>query len=158
IYVDGVRVNSATGQGPVAANTSSFGGQNSQVGGRLNDLNPDDIESIEVISGPAAATIYGTEAASGVVQIITKRGRSGDKIAKSFRTEIGSMYFRDAETRVPTNYAKDASGTLVQWNGIKAESDSGRSVFRTGLTRQYVGTASGGRDVMRYYVSSAYEN
>ena len=38
----------------------------------MTGLNPNDIESIEVIKGPAASTIYGTEAASGVIQIITK--------------------------------------------------------------------------------------
>jgi TonB-linked SusC/RagA family outer membrane protein len=157
IYVDGVRVNNASGQGPVAV-PGGLAGQGSQVGGRLNDINPDDIESIEVISGPAAATIYGTEAASGVIQIITKHGRSGDKPALSFRMETGSLYFRDAEGRLPTNLAKDATGTLIAWNAVKAERDSGRSLFRTGLTRQYVGTASGGRDIMRYYLSSAYEN
>jgi TonB-linked SusC/RagA family outer membrane protein len=158
VYVDGVRVNNASSQGPVAV-PGGLAGQGSQVGGRLNDLNPDDIESIEVISGPAAATIYGTEAASGVIQIITKRGRSGDKPALSFRMETGSLYFRDAEGRLPTNYAKDrTSGAVVTWNGVKAEADSGRSLFRTGLTRRYIGSASGGRDVMRYYASSAYEN
>ena len=158
VYIDGVRANNASGQGPQAANSASLGGQGSQVGGRLNDLNPDDIESIEVISGPAAATIYGTEGSSGVIQIITKRGRSGEKPAMSFRTEIGSMYFRDAEGRIPTNYARDASGNLVLWNGVKAEADSGRPIFRTGLTRRYIGAASGGRDIIRYYVSSLYEN
>jgi len=157
VYVDGVRVNSVSSQGPVAV-SGSLGGQGSQVGGRLNDLNPDDIESIEVISGPAAATIYGTEAASGVIQIITKHGRSGDKPALSFRMETGSLYFRDAEERLPTNYAKDGAGTLVAWNGVKAERDSGHTLFRTGLTRRYISAASGGRDIMRYYVSSAYEN
>ena len=54
IYIDGIRVNSASGTGPVAV-AGGLGGQGSQVGGRLNDINPDDIESIEVISGPAAA-------------------------------------------------------------------------------------------------------
>ena len=157
IYLDGVRVNSASGQGPVAV-SGGLAGQGSQVGGRLNDLNPDDIESIEVISGPAAATIYGTEAASGVIQIITKHGRSGDKPQLSFRMETGSLYFHDAEGRLPTNYVKDASGNLVAWNAVKAEHDSGNTLFRTGLTRRYIGAASGGRDIMRYYVSSAYEN
>jgi TonB-dependent SusC/RagA subfamily outer membrane receptor len=43
----------------------------------LNDFNPNDIESIEIIKGPAAATLYGTEASSGVIQIITKKGSTG---------------------------------------------------------------------------------
>jgi TonB-linked SusC/RagA family outer membrane protein len=157
VYVDGVRINAASGTGPVGV-AGRLAGQGSQVGGRLNDLNPDDIESIEVISGPAAATIYGTEAASGVIQIITKRGRSAEKPELSFRMETGSLYFHDAENRLPTNYAKDKSGNLVLWNAVKQEADSGRSLFRTGMTRRYIGAASGGRDAIRYYLSSAYEN
>jgi TonB-linked SusC/RagA family outer membrane protein len=156
LYIDGVRANNNSGTGPVAV-TGGFAGQGSQVGGRLNDINPDDIESIEVISGPAAATIYGTEAASGVIQIITKRGRSGDKPAMSFRMETGSLYFRDAENRIEPNYARNGTDIVV-WNGVKQEADSGRPLFRTGLTRRYIGTASGGQSAMRYYASGAYEN
>jgi TonB-dependent SusC/RagA subfamily outer membrane receptor len=67
LYVDGVRVDNASATGPVQI---GFGSQNSQVANRLNDINPEDIESIEIIKGPAAASIYGTEAANGVIQII----------------------------------------------------------------------------------------
>ena len=49
-------------------------GQNTSA---LDAINPSDIESIEVVKGPAAATLYGTEAAAGVIQIFTKRGVSG---------------------------------------------------------------------------------
>src|SRR5690606_29363750 len=66
IYVDGVRVDNAQATGPTI---QAFG---SSVISRWNDFNPDDIESIEVIKGPAAATLYGTEAAKGVVHIITR--------------------------------------------------------------------------------------
>ena len=124
----------------------------------MNDINPDDIESIEVISGPAAATIYGTEAASGVIQIITKRGRALDKPELTFRMEEGSLYFRDAAGRVPTNYLKDKSGNIVTWNGVQSEADSGRPIFKTGLTRQYNGAVSGGHDATRYYLAAGYEN
>jgi TonB-linked SusC/RagA family outer membrane protein len=154
IYVDGIRVNNASATGP---SSGSFAGQGARVGGRLNDINPDDIESIEVISGPAAATIYGTEAASGVIQIITKRGRA-DKPELAFRSEIGSLYFKDAATRVPTNYAKDKSGAIVPWNGVQQEADSGRPIFKTGMTRQYNASLSGGHEATRYYFAAGYEN
>ena len=68
IYVDGVRI---------------FNGRTStSVAGRqfvspFNDINPADIERIEVVKGPAATTLYGTEASGGVIQIFTKRGREG---------------------------------------------------------------------------------
>jgi TonB-linked SusC/RagA family outer membrane protein len=159
LYVDGVRVNNATGSGPsgVSGGGSSFGAQNITVVGRLNDINPEDIESIEVIKGPAAATIYGTEAANGVIQIITKKGAAG-RTDFNIQVEEGSLWFRDAEGRVPTNYFKDASGAIVTWNGVKQEKDAGNPIFRTGQTRTYTGSLSGGRDLLRYYLSSAYQN
>jgi TonB-dependent SusC/RagA subfamily outer membrane receptor len=64
-YVDGIRIESGNIE---AASTY-------QGGNALDFLNPDDIESIEVIKGPAAATLYGADAANGVIQIITKKGR-----------------------------------------------------------------------------------
>ena len=69
LYVDGVRVNNDDSSGP-----NIRGGR---MANRMNDINPNDIESIEIIKGPAAATLYGTEASAGVIQIITKKGVSG---------------------------------------------------------------------------------
>ena len=69
IYIDGVRMDSDPRRGP-----GQRGGSNVSA---LNDIHPDDIASIEIIKGPAAATLYGTEASNGVIQIITKRGASG---------------------------------------------------------------------------------
>ena len=54
-------------------NQAGFG----QSGGRFNDINPNDIESIEIVKGPSAATLYGTDAANGVLVIKTKRGATG---------------------------------------------------------------------------------
>src|SRR5260221_288454 len=89
LFVDGVRVNNATNAGPVAP-AGRLGGQASNVSGRLNDISPDDIESIEIIKGPAASTIYGTEAASGVIQIITKRGAAGNRPQTSLSSHLGA--------------------------------------------------------------------
>src|SRR5690606_21674561 len=69
IYVGGIRVDNDAQVGPTVVRASRAS--------RLNDFDPDDIESIEVIKGPAAATLYGTEASAGVIQIITKKGISG---------------------------------------------------------------------------------
>jgi TonB-linked SusC/RagA family outer membrane protein len=156
LYIDGVRINNATAAGPVAPG-GRLGGQASNVAGRLNDISPDDIESIEIIKGPAAATIYGTEAANGVIQIITKRG-SGITPQVTLHLQTGAIYFRNAEGRVPTNFARDASGNIVTWNGVQTEAARGTPIFKTGQTRQYTGSVSGGRDAMSYYISGAYEN
>jgi len=64
--VDGVRFESGT----VSLNSqTSFS--------MLNSLNPDEIEDIEIVKGPSAATLYGTAAANGVVVVTTKKGRAG---------------------------------------------------------------------------------
>lgn len=70
LIVDGVRANSDI----AGTGTIGVGGQQSS---RLNDINPDDIEAVEIIKGPAAAALYGTAASNGVLQIRTKRGRAG---------------------------------------------------------------------------------
>ena len=72
LVVDGVRM----------ANTTTLAGASLQAGygqsgGRFNDIDPNDIEAIEIVKGPSAATLYGTDAANGVLVIRTKRGRNG---------------------------------------------------------------------------------
>lgn len=79
IYVDGIRVrNTGTTYQDEAGQSSS----------PLGDIHPDDIERIEVIKGAAASTLYGTEAAGGVIQIFTKRGASGSA-AWSMGVDVG---------------------------------------------------------------------
>ncbi|WP_337172498.1 SusC/RagA family TonB-linked outer membrane protein [Gemmatimonas aurantiaca] len=82
VFVDGVRLNEAfTGSG-----------QSGQQYDRFNDLNPEEIESIELVKGPAAATLYGADASAGVIQIITKKGRAGSNtFSQNIRLEGGQM-------------------------------------------------------------------
>ena len=80
IYVDGVRIDNRTED---AGSVSTD---------RLMDINPQDIERIEVIKGAAAATLFGTEASSGVIQIFTKRGITGAP-RYSFSTDLQSLNF-----------------------------------------------------------------
>lgn len=157
LYIDGVRVNNASAAGPVAP-AGRLGGQASNVSGRLNDINPEDIESIEIVKGPAAATLYGTEAANGVIQIITKKGATSGAPAVKLQVQDGLIWFRDAANRVPTNYMRNTAGEIIAWNGVQAEADRGTPIFSTGQTRQYAGSVSGGRDVVRYYASGSFEN
>jgi TonB-linked SusC/RagA family outer membrane protein len=157
IYIDGVRVNNQTGGGPATNAALAFGAQNSQIAGRLNDISPEEIESIQIIKGPAAATIYGTEAANGVIQIITKKGSVGKPVV-TLSIQDGSIYFRDAAGRVPTNYIKDASGTVVAYNGVSAQKDLGTPIFKTGQSRQYNLGLSGGAGAAKYYLATSYEN
>ncbi len=157
LFIDGVRVSNATSAGPVAP-PGRLGGQGSNVSGRLNDISPEDIESIEIIKGPAAATIYGTEAANGVIQIITKKGTAGARPQTSLVIEQGTISMRDAAGRVPTNYLKDPSGAIVTWNGVEEEKARGTPIYKTGQTRKYNASLSGGREALTYYVSTSYQN
>jgi TonB-linked SusC/RagA family outer membrane protein len=155
IYIDGVRVNTSTGLGAAGG---GLGQQGSSVGGRLNDINPEDIESIEIIKGPAAATIYGTQAMSGVIQIITKRGALGQGPQFNLRTQYGSVFFRDAENRVPTNLMRDAAGNVVEWNAVRQERELGNPLFRRGHVRNVHGSVSGGTEAFRYRASALVED
>jgi TonB-dependent starch-binding outer membrane protein SusC len=76
IYVDGVRLRSDGYQRNVPP-TGSVLRSGNDIASPINDINPADIERVEIIKGAAAATLYGTEAAAGVIQIFTKRGHSG---------------------------------------------------------------------------------
>ncbi len=85
-YVDGIRMTSGTYGGFGTSNNTT------RETSALDMLNPEDIESIEVIKGPAAATLYGADAAAGVVQIITKKGRAGQQgIQWNLRAEAGRI-------------------------------------------------------------------
>uniref|UniRef100_UPI0040491F6D TonB-dependent receptor domain-containing protein n=1 Tax=Fulvivirga sp. TaxID=1931237 RepID=UPI0040491F6D len=87
IYIDGVRVdNRSLGNGN-AVGTNATGGASSSA---LSDLPIESIERIEVIKGGAAATLYGSDAANGVIQIFTKKGTSG-KATFNFETQQGIM-------------------------------------------------------------------
>jgi len=157
IYIDGVRVSNRTGGGPTTFGNGGFGSQNAGVVGRLNDINPDEIESIQIIKGPAAATIYGTEAANGVIQIITKKGSSG-KPVWNLQVQQGGVYFRDPEGRLPTNLAPDSTGAITSYNGIRAREAAGAPVFTTGKTYDYNASVSGGFSIGNYFVSSNYQD
>ena len=87
IYVDGVRTRSDEYPKNVPPAGSNLRSTNYNAS-PLNDINPDDIERIEVLKGAAATTLYGTEAAAGVIQIFTKRGAIGAP-SWSFETTQG---------------------------------------------------------------------
>ncbi len=76
IYVDGVRIRSDEYPKNVPPSGSTLRSSNVNAS-PLNDINPDDIERIEIVKGAAASTLYGTDAAAGVIQIFTRRGSTG---------------------------------------------------------------------------------
>ena len=105
IYVDGIRVNNRI-----------TGGRTDPATSRLDDIDPSSIASIEVIKGPAAATLYGTEASNGVIQIITKRGTDGPA-RWDLTMRQGMSYFNNADDRVQINDWEDpATGDILSAN------------------------------------------
>ncbi|HMG95264.1 MAG TPA: TonB-dependent receptor plug domain-containing protein, partial [Gemmatimonadaceae bacterium] len=158
IYVDGVRVNSR-GQG----NYTVFGQNTSS----LDAINPNDIESIEVIKGPAAATLYGAEAAAGVIQIITKRGQPG-RIRWDARYETGKSWW--PESMRPVNFAVSTAARIadpVNYPGfigtqvgdiISHRVMSEPDALRDGGVRRASLSASGGGDRYSFFVSGARDN
>jgi len=81
IFIDGILSTNSKG--------ISFGTGGQDVS-RLNDLNQDDIENIEILKGPAASALYGTAAANGVILITTRRGRAGTAEFRAY-TEMGTL-------------------------------------------------------------------
>jgi TonB-linked SusC/RagA family outer membrane protein len=149
VYVDGIRVDNETGTG---LTVQAFG---SGVVSRSNDFNPDEIESIEILKGPSAATLYGTEAARGVINIITKKG-AANGTRYTFTVKQGANWFMDPEHRVPTNYWRDTLGIIRSVNVVQTEDARGTPVFRTGSQREYSATMSGGASELRYFASAGW--
>ena len=155
IYIDGVRSNN---QAAVAS--FAFNGQ--EKPSRLNDLNPEDIESIEVLKGPSAATIYGTEASNGVIQIITKRGRTGRPTWET-HIDAGQNWIQDPVGRYPSNFYLRRGGDyrnaadIKEFNVQKFRASRGfEDIFSTGTPYAGGGSVSGGTESIKYFFSGDY--
>ncbi len=122
---------------------------------RLVDINPNDIERIEVIKGAAAAAIYGSRASNGVVQIFTKRGVEG-KPKFNFFTNIKTSDIRKTlevnayPYRFNNTNKDDLSVTEVK------RYDYQKWIFRTGSGNETNVSVSGGHNSSQYFISGNY--
>ncbi|MBM3439731.1 MAG: SusC/RagA family TonB-linked outer membrane protein [Bacteroidetes bacterium] len=89
IILDGVYINNSFQRSGRASITQAGAANQDDGSNRLADINPNDIQNIEVLKGPSAAAIYGTRANAGVIIITTKKGSTG-KTNISFGQDIGS--------------------------------------------------------------------
>lgn len=168
VYVDGVRVNGQ--ESNAAFGWYAFNG-NSQPS-RLADFNPDEIESIEIIKGPAAATLYGTEASNGVIQIITKRGRTGAprinvtmKQGANFYPNVYGMFPESwymcegvSQTVDVDERLRCQPGTVSSFNVLQIDRDVyGNEWFQTGHAQSYGADVTGGTQQITYYVSADWD-
>ncbi|HEU4994905.1 MAG TPA: SusC/RagA family TonB-linked outer membrane protein [Gemmatimonadaceae bacterium] len=180
IYVDGVRLRSE-GYARNVPPTGSDLRSGNDIASPMNDINPSDIERIEVIKGAAAATLYGTEAAAGVIQIFTKSGHSG-KPQWSFETNQGfahALKFGPDPSRAPPSdtifgcvVVTPCSGTIQAYRdsfpdrfsglplkGVSRAGGTSSYLFidpwlRNGYHQRYSASVSGGGEPLRYFVST----
>jgi TonB-linked SusC/RagA family outer membrane protein len=174
VYVDGVRIASGAASNfrnsyetPSSSISTRLtgGGQDASL---LGDLNPEDIQSIEVIKGPAAATLYGADAANGVIQIITKRGQTGEQAPQwHARAQAGSSTWAlDRRTNYTTCTSTliaatrpdggaawpgcrgQAVGTVLSYSGL-----SNPGVLRAGEIGNYSLSLAGGGQGHSYFTA-----
>ena len=167
--IDGIRMTSdnaafqtATGSG------GTTGGNNAS---RVGDLNPEEIENIEIVKGPSAATLYGTDAANGVILVTTKKGRAGAARWNVYG-EGGTLFDKNYYPSSYSLFAKTGtSGVSSRTNGCslqsvgtgvcKADSTASLNIFDekdltpvgTGVRRQMGAQVSGGTEAVRYFFS-----
>jgi TonB-dependent starch-binding outer membrane protein SusC len=172
VYIDGVRISTISGRFGDNATSNAAPSISFETGGqspsRFEDLNPDEIESIEIVKGPSAATLYGTQAANGVIWITTKRGRSGKA---RWRAYIEQGAVKEPNT-YPSNFrAFDASGndcllfdvaagscTQASFESFNPLEHGHTTPFRTGRRQQYGLNVSGGTPGLTYFLSGEFEN
>ncbi|MCY4217006.1 MAG: SusC/RagA family TonB-linked outer membrane protein [Flavobacteriaceae bacterium] len=163
VLIDGVRVD--TGGGFGGGLVGSGGGGSSS---RLDDINPESIERIEILKGASAATLFGTEASNGVIQIFTKRGRIGEPIF-NFKATQGIIHYPKGKVADNTGWINGSSSNASQrvtdvssvlgfsirpYELISA--NSFEELYETGLSNVFSGDVSGGNSLIRYYVAGRY--
>ncbi len=166
--VDGVFINNS--------NLIATGLGNQVASNPLADLNPQDIESMEILKDANATAIYGSRGANGVVLIRTKRGKSGDKTRITFNTyhavskapkefdlvtgsELATLenerFLNDGGNPALLPYRSVASGG----RGLPEEQqtyDRLKDVFRTAQTQSYELSAAGGSEKTQFYIGAGY--
>ncbi len=166
--VDGVIINNATNR--VTNTQGNYDGTNfvGSIGqNRLVDINPSDIDHIEVLNGAAAAAIYGSRANAGVIQIFTKRGASG-AAQINFSTSVMSSELRKKlqVNMAPTKFGGPTDGVGAQTQDILTPAltnttavnryDYQDYIFRKGVGTDNNISVSGGTDKTKYFLSGSY--
>ncbi|SFO96882.1 TonB-linked outer membrane protein, SusC/RagA family [Chitinophaga sp. YR627] len=163
--IDGVIIDNSTTRVTNADASYAGGSFAGNVGqNRMVDINPADIERIEVLNGAAAAAIYGSRANAGVVQIFTKKGTGGAPVV-NFST---SFNVNELRKKLDVNQAPVKFGgtpdistqtiltdTIVRTTSVQRY-DYQDYIFRTGVGTDNNVSVAGGQNKTRYYASAGY--
>ena len=170
--VDGVIVNNATNR--VTNTSGNYDGANfiGTIGqNRMVDINPSDIERIEVLNGAAAAAIYGSRANAGVVQIFTKRGKTGAPVVSvSTGFMVSKLRKKLDVNQSPTKFGGPTDGAGAQTQDVLplangtfltnttpvTRYDYQDYIFRTAVGTDNNVSVSGGSDKTKYFASGSY--
>ncbi|QNJ97726.1 SusC/RagA family TonB-linked outer membrane protein [Constantimarinum furrinae] len=167
--IDGVYVdNSSLAAGLNAVSAAAAGGSASNQDNptnRIADINPEDIESIEILKGASAAAIYGSRAAAGVVIITTKKGKAGEtkfRFSQStgWNEAINLLGLRDYTTeRVRTSFGDAAA---QEFNLARAQGrliDYEKEIYgEHGFISITNFSMSGGDDKSKFYAGVSHNN
>ncbi|WP_298348831.1 SusC/RagA family TonB-linked outer membrane protein [uncultured Dokdonia sp.] len=167
--IDGVYVdNSSISAGLNAVSAASAGGSASNQDNptnRIADINPDDIQNIEILKGASAAAIYGSRAAAGVVIITTKKGKAGEtqfKFGQSFGwTQVTKLLgLRNYnEQRVEDSFGPDAVPLFIAARDEGRLVDYEEEIFgEKGLISKTNFSMSGGDTKTRFYAGVTHSN
>ena len=159
--VDGVPVdNSTMGEGLLVTDAAN---RNADFTNRIADINPNDIESITVLKGPAAAALYGIDAANGAIVITTKKGKKGTAKVDYSANFMWEQITRTAEPQTQTKFANGQTGvtnesSLFRWGGERTGGtplyDNVKNFFQTGFTQTHNIGVSGGSEAVTYNASA----
>ena len=147
----------------------------SKSGGSLNDINPGDIESMEILKDASATAIYGTNGANGVILITTKHGKDG-KPSVSYNGYIGFEnfahkmdYCNGAQiTQRYKDYVAQNPGETMYNDFVKNQNEAeaqaaGREtdwlydmISQTGIIQDHNVTVNGGAEKVKYFISGDY--
>lgn len=149
--IDGVPINSSAND----ATSTTIGGNNDSGnrdgGDGISNLNPDDIESMNILKGPAAAALYGSSAANGVVVITTKKG----KVGRTNITFSSNTTWENAAYGIP-EFQNSYGGVTSSWGDkISGSPDYTKDFFQTGVTTINSLSLSAGSEMMQTYFSYA---
>ncbi|MBU0694939.1 MAG: TonB-dependent receptor [Bacteroidetes bacterium] len=157
----------------IPINTGSYTqlGAGGQLTNSLSDINPNDIESLEVLKDAAAAAIYGSRAANGVVLITTKRGKNEttqinfnsyygtQSPRKKIPTLTGPEYITFLNEELKNRFGLDASAFGLDPNPANAKTTVWQDeIFQTAPQQNYDLSLRGGSDKTKFYVSGNYFN